>query len=82
MDRLENSTVESILRAEWGDAFSVLGMHKTGGSVQVRAFLPGCEKVCVVDRLSGDWWAMHKMADEGLYAVSIDERRESFSYEL
>tara|TARA_B100001115_G_C15842602_1_gene422979 strand:+ start:1376 stop:3553 length:2178 start_codon:yes stop_codon:yes gene_type:complete len=82
MDRLENSTIESILRAEWGDAFSVLGMHKTSDSMQVRAFLPGCETVCVVDLLNGDRWAMHKMVDEGLYAVSIDERRVFFSYEL
>ena len=78
MDKLADSTIESILRAEWGDAFSVLGMHKAGGLVQVRAFLPDCESVCVVGRSSGDRWPMHKVADEGLFAVSISEQTESF----
>ena len=82
MDKLADSTIESILHAEWGDAFSVLGMHKAGGLVQVRAFLPDCETVCVVGRSSGDRWPMHKVADEGLFAVSISEQTEPFSYEL
>jgi len=82
MDKLADSTIESILRAEWGDAFSVLGMHKAGGLVQVRAFLPGCETVCVVGRSSGDRWPMHKVADEGLFVGSISEQTEPFSYEL
>ena len=81
--------MELILRAEWGDVFSVLGPLCIRWVARCRCALlyPAVsETVCVVDRLRrrpvrlrpNGQWAMHKIADEGLYAVSIDERRESF----
>ena len=46
--------IELICSARHGDPFSVLGPHRDGGCVSVRAFLPGARQVEVLDSGSGE----------------------------
>jgi len=79
---LSNEVVQSLLRAECADAFSVLGMHTTESGLAVRAFLPGVEGVAVVERDKQRRWPMQRTQAEGLFEVVIDGEMELFAYEL
>ena len=50
---LDPLDVELICRARHGDPFSVLGPHAQDGGVSIRAFLPGAQRVEVLDAASG-----------------------------
>lgn len=79
---LPDAIVESILRAECADAFAVLGMQRVQGALQVRAFLPGIDSACVVERGGAGRWPMRPIAHEGLLVAAIDDRADLFAYEL
>ena len=50
---LTANDTSALMRADHGDAFSVLGMHENAGALWVHAVLPGAEQVTVLDRQTG-----------------------------
>lgn len=77
--------IEAIVRADHGDPFAILGMHQDGEGrpVEVRAFIPGAERVWVVDSASGDPVAeADRVHDEGFFLATMPERTERFRYRL
>ncbi len=86
---LSKVDVESILKGDCADVFSVLGMHKSPdggeGDLVVRAFLPRAKSVAVVE-WGGDGSARYpakSLHEGGLFEATIDDRGgEFFAYEL
>jgi 1,4-alpha-glucan branching enzyme len=79
---LSNEVVQSLLRAECADMFSVLGMHEVKDGLAVRAFLPGIADAAVVERGGQRRWPMQRTRDEGLFEVDIDSETQLFAYAL
>ncbi len=75
----------AIARAEHGDPFAVLGMHQSGPGqpIEVRAFVPGAERLWVIDSATGDaaGEAQPVLAD-GFFAVTLTDRTQRFRYRL
>ena len=77
--------IDAIVRADHGDPFAILGMHQTGKDqpVEVRAFIPGAEKLWVIDSASGDpAGEADRVDDEGFFVAVLPDRRERFRYRL
>ncbi|ALJ35527.1 1,4-alpha-glucan branching protein GlgB [Azospirillum brasilense] len=77
--------IEAIVHADHGDPFAILGMHQTGKDqpVEVRAFIPGAEKLWVVDSASGDpVGEADKVHGEGFFVAVLSDRKEPFRYRL
>ncbi|WP_051340209.1 1,4-alpha-glucan branching protein GlgB [Azospirillum halopraeferens] len=77
--------IEAIVRADHGDPFAVLGMHRDGDDapVEVRAFLPGADAVTVIDRATGQpAGEMERVHGDGFFRAVLTDRREPFRYRL
>lgn len=75
----------AIARAEHGDPFAVLGMHQSGPGqpVEVRAFVPGAERLWVIDSATGDAAGEAKpVLEDGFFAVTLTDRTQRFRYRL
>ena len=45
---VDDGAIEEIVQARHGDPFAILGAHDVAGGVEVRAFLPGADRVAIV----------------------------------
>jgi len=83
--------VAAVLAADHRDPFAFFGMHRfggddfgdDGGTLLVRAFVPGAAAVAVIDAASGE--AVAELAcvhEAGLFAGTILGRRQHFPYRL
>lgn len=82
-----NKDIELLLRAEHHDPFHYLGMHpvEIGGeaAVVVRAFIPGGEKIEVIDIEGGGiTYPLKKIHPEGLFEGVIKDKEKVFPYKL
>jgi len=77
--------IEAIVHANHGDPFAILGMHQDGPDrpVEVRVFIPGAQRVWVIDSASGDPVAeAEQVHDAGFFIATMPDRRERFRYRL
>ncbi|MGQ9368856.1 1,4-alpha-glucan branching protein GlgB [Azospirillum sp. A39] len=77
--------IEAIVRADHGDPFAILGMHQAeeGAPVEVRTFLPGADRIEVIDGSTGAVAGeMEKRHAEGFFVAVMPDRRERFRYRL
>ncbi len=74
--------VAAILAAKHADPFGVLGMHVDASGVVVRAFIPGAERVRVVDRAGRSAGELARIDDAGIFAGYLPRRRRAFAYRL
>ncbi|WP_448206867.1 1,4-alpha-glucan branching protein GlgB [Azospirillum sp. sgz302134] len=77
--------IDAIVRADHGDPFAILGMHQDGadGPVEVRVFIPGAQRIWVIDSASGDPVAEAEMVqDDGFFIAAMPDRRQRFRYRL
>ena len=73
--------IAAILGARHADPFSVLGMHKVGSKLVIRAFVPGAETlVAVAD--NGLEIALTCVAVDGFFEGLVPKRVEPFAYTL
>lgn len=79
------SLIELILKAEFGDPHSILGMHeinyKGENVVAVREFIPNAVGISVTDIKSGDNFPMSRIHDDGFFEVIIPVKKY-FKYML
>ncbi len=59
--------VEAIAHGRHGDPFAILGPHGTGKDRTIGAFLPGAEKVAVLDRAGKVLGALQRLHDHGFW---------------
>ena len=80
---LTSTDISALMRADHGDAFSVLGMHECVGAIWVNAILPGAEQVTVRDRNSGAARAtLARCPDSAVFSSPIPSATERFDYQL
>lgn len=82
---LSKEQIHRILRNDLHDPFTVLGMHQDkGGTLSVRAFLPGAESVKVFPRTKtgSAVCTLTKVHDEGVFEGIIPRRKKPFPYDL
>jgi 1,4-alpha-glucan branching enzyme len=73
----------AIAEGRHGDAFAVLGMHKTQGGLCVRAMLPDTQQMAVIESATGEVAAEGVQSrPEGLFVADIPDRGEPFRYRL
>lgn len=81
---LSVNEIIKLLKNEYGDPHSVLGMHEiaTGGKkgVVVRQLIPGAVGVNVIDEKSGKKFGLGKVHDDGYFEGVIPRRNQYFSY--
>ncbi len=85
MSELSSAQIDAIIKANYGDIFSVLGMQQSqdGKSLYLRAFIPGAERVCVMDKKNGKQVAeLTKIDPAGFFDGKLGRRRKRFDYRL
>ncbi|MFC5607134.1 1,4-alpha-glucan branching protein GlgB [Variovorax soli] len=78
---LPESEVRALMRAEHGDPFAVLGPHRGGDGLWVRALLPGARSVAVVQASSG--WPLaqlERQGDSDLFAALVPAAEAQLGY--
>ena len=80
------SQINMLLKTEYGDPHSVLGMHvvSNGGdmAVAVREIIPNAVSIEVVDNVTGDNFKCEKIHDDGFFEAIINSRNKYFDYSL
>lgn len=75
--------LELVIRGEYKDPFTVLGMHREKGKLIVRALLPQAVSVSVIDSSAGNEIAsMKRWGDTALFVAEIAGKKELFPYRL
>ncbi len=79
---VDATSLASLMRADHGDPFSVLGMHLVREAVVVRALLPGALEVDVVDARGRRVASLGRQGDSALFWAAVPRRRKPFPYRL
>ncbi len=78
---LHDDTVQSLMRAEHGDPFAVLGLHgPTDGAWTLRALLPGAQRVWAVAEDGRELAALRRIEGSDLFEATLTGPRERFAY--
>jgi len=80
---IDQASVAALMQGDHSDPFSVLGMHRHGADLVVRALLPGAVAVELIDTKSGRRLASLAPVDgSAVFAAVIPRRKNPFSYRL
>jgi len=80
---LTANDISALMRADHGDAFSVLGMHEKAGNLWVNAVLPGAEQVRVLERDTGTCRATLAPLDgSAVFGGKVPSASTRFDYQL
>ncbi len=78
--------IDQTILGDHPDPFGFLGMHETEAdgakAIVVRAFIPGAERVSVIEAGSTKPHPMQKLHDEGFFELVFQDRSERFPYRL
>ncbi len=75
--------LELVIRGEYKDPFTVLGMHREKGKLVVRALLPQAVSVSVIESSSGkEIVALRRWDDSALFVAEMTGKKELFPYRL
>lgn len=75
--------LELVIRGDYKDPFTVLGMHREKGKLIVRALLPQAVSVAVVDSSTGKKISpMQRWGVTALFVAEIAGKKELFPYRL
>ena len=76
--------IDAVARGSHGDPFALLGPHPTpDGLWRIRVWLPGAERVVVVDALRHARLAeLAREHADGLFSAQVPRRRQRFAYRL
>ncbi len=78
-----NGAIDAIVRAEHGNPFAVLGMHRDGAGLVVRAFLPQASRVVAIEAAGGTPVAeLERVDPAGFFEGAVAGRTEPFAYRL
>ena len=81
---IDPETAAALAEGQHGDPFSVLGLHKMGGKLVIRAIRPEAEDIDVLDAKTGrklvSLGAIHDAP--GVFAAIVPRRKKPFVYRL
>ena len=66
--------ISKLLKVEYADPHSILGMHETESGVVVRELIPGAENINVIDKESKETYALKLVHDYGYFEGIMDSR--------
>jgi 1,4-alpha-glucan branching enzyme len=74
--------VLGIVQGDWGDPFSLLGLHLDGpgGTATVRLFLPDAQEVALLDDEGRTLCRLERVHPSGFWAALLEDRRAPFAY--
>ncbi len=73
--------LELVVRGDYKDPFTVLGMHREKGRLVVRALLPGAVSVSVIDSATGkDILSLQRWRGTALFVADIPDKKDVFAY--
>ena len=79
----DQASIAALMHGDHPDPFSILGMHRHGGDLVVRALLPGAAAVEVIDAKNGRRVAgLEPVEGGGVFSGVIPRRRNPFAYRL
>jgi 1,4-alpha-glucan branching enzyme len=78
---LPDAEIESLMRADHGDPFSVLGPHQVGSRWVLRVLLPAARSVQAIGIGKADV-TLERHGDSGLFVASLTVRKRPSSYTL
>ena len=85
-ETIDINKINELLKAEYGDPHSVLGMHEEENDgkdiLVVRELIPGAVSINVVEKKSGKHYKMEKIHDDGFFETVIKRRKRFFPYML
>jgi len=64
--------IQALLSGEIGAPSSLLGRHRQGDEVSIRAFRPWAKRIDLVNDATGERIQMRKLCAEGLFAAALD----------
>jgi 1,4-alpha-glucan branching enzyme len=76
------SDAAALVGGSHADPFGVLGMHRAGGALAVRAFRPDAARVQVLDRSGRAVAELARVHPGGLFEGPIPRRKRPFAYRL
>ncbi|MEO8137014.1 MAG: 1,4-alpha-glucan branching protein GlgB, partial [Betaproteobacteria bacterium] len=80
---LTQADIAALADAAHPDPFGVLGMHKVGGSLWVRAVMPHAQRVEVIEAKTGRALAaLPQVHPDGVFDGAVPRRRKPFAYRL
>ena len=80
---MDRRAIAAIARGGHGDPFAVMGMHRDGEDLVVRAFLPQASRVEVIDAATGTVVAdLERLDGAGFFCGVVAGRTEPFRYRL
>lgn len=80
---IDDGNLYSLLRADHGDPFAVLGMHQSGDNLVVRVLRPDARDVVVRDVHNHDrTFVAARVHSDGFFEAIIPDNPERFEYEL
>src|SRR5262245_27989915 len=69
-----SSTIDAIVDGRHDDPFSVLGIHDAGGTLVVRAFIPGADAIDVIARDGTLLASLARRHDAGFFEGTVPRR--------
>ena len=84
MELIDPHDAQDLIVGQCSDPFSLLGLHKVGGKLTVRALVPGAESIDVMDAETGrKITALAPVPGaDGLFAGQAARRKTRFAYKL
>ena len=79
---LSEESIESVIRGEHSDPFSVLGPHLSADGLIIRTFMPQALFASVVDTESGEKFAMERINLAGFFECLIEGTETAFEYQI
>ncbi|MBX6762191.1 MAG: 1,4-alpha-glucan branching protein GlgB [Rubrobacteraceae bacterium] len=74
---IREDEIRAVVSGDHADPFSILGLHEEGGSLVVRAFLPGAVSAEAVSPGGGTLGGLRRLHPEGFFAGRVPEEARS-----
>ncbi len=76
------SSIDSLLHADHGDPFSLLGLHEEAGQFVVRIFRPDAKAIAVRDLATGVVWEAERVDEAGFFVAKLTGLKAPSRYVL
>jgi 1,4-alpha-glucan branching enzyme len=76
------ASIASLLRADHGDPFALLGLHEDAGHLVVRIFQPGARAIVVKEIGGMREWPAERVDDAGFFVAKLNGAKENIHYSL
>ncbi|UCJ15991.1 1,4-alpha-glucan branching protein GlgB [Pseudomonas sp. MM211] len=72
---IDRAAIESLIRGEHGDPFSILGPHEFAHGLTIRTYLPGALGVELIHAVSGETLgSLEQSSVPGLFSIRVEQR--------